>query len=154
MSDAPIEPQDYLYGVKVVQIEDLRIARGLTRRPKSSCRHRQTAYDPHERRIWCSDCETEVDPFDAFVMIVEFFDVAVKKLERREAALQEVEAFRVRSRAAKTMDKYWRSINSAPCCPHCRAGILPEDVADKRLLTVDKKRELERRRFAEKSKNS
>lgn len=31
MSDAPIDPQDY--GVKVVQIDDLRVARGLTRRP-------------------------------------------------------------------------------------------------------------------------
>lgn len=34
MSDAPIEPHEYLYGVKVVQIEDLRVARGLTRRPR------------------------------------------------------------------------------------------------------------------------
>uniref|UniRef100_A0AAU8GSA2 Uncharacterized protein n=1 Tax=Pseudomonas phage PACT201 TaxID=3230130 RepID=A0AAU8GSA2_9VIRU len=33
MSDAPIEPHEYLYGVKVVQIEDLRVARGLTRQP-------------------------------------------------------------------------------------------------------------------------
>lgn len=42
---APIEPQDYLYGTKVVQIEDLRVARGMTRRPVSSCRHRKLVYD-------------------------------------------------------------------------------------------------------------
>lgn len=51
MSNAPIEPHEYLYGVKVVQIEDLRVARGLTRRPVSSCRHRKMVYDDKERRI-------------------------------------------------------------------------------------------------------
>lgn len=129
MSEAPIEPQDYLYGVKVVQIEDLRVARGMTRRPASSCRHKKLVYDEKERRVWCSDCEAEVEPFDAFVGIVEVFSGGMSSLQRRRRELDEAEKFQLRSRAAKVMDEAWRSTKMAPLCPHCNTAILPEDVA-------------------------
>lgn len=130
MSDAPIEPHEYLYGVKVVQIEDLRVARGLTRRPLSSCKHKNLVYDDKERRIWCSDCETEVEPFDAFMQLVGVFSSAKSKIDRRMQELAEAEKFAMRSRAAKRMDEYWRSQTMAPLCPHCNGAILPEDVVN------------------------
>lgn len=130
MSDAPIEPKEYLRGVKVVQIEDLRVARGLTRRPQSSCAHRQLVYDDKERRVWCSDCESEVEPFDAFIGLVQRLDGHIKNLKRREQAVKTAEAFALRSRAAKVIDEAWRSTKMAPLCPHCMTAILPEDVVD------------------------
>lgn len=128
MSDAPIEPQEYIYGPKVIQIEDLRVARGLTRRPLSSCRHKQLVYDDKERRVWCSDCESEIEPFDAFQMLCEVYGAGLNSLARRRRELAEAEAFQIRSRAAKVMDEAWRSTKMAPLCPHCMTGILPEDV--------------------------
>ncbi|MNQ82482.1 hypothetical protein D3C85_975330 [compost metagenome] len=147
MSDAPIEPQEYLYGVKVVQIEDLRVARGMTRRPASSCRHKKLVYDEKERRVWCSDCEAEVEPFDAFVGIVEVFSGGMSQLQRRRRELDEAEKFQLRSRAAKVMDEAWRSTKMAPLCPHCNTAILPEDVAggvastSKALVAAARKRQ-------------
>ncbi|MGY2286843.1 hypothetical protein [Pseudomonas gingeri] len=129
MSDAPIEPQEYLYGVKVVQIEDLRVARGMTRRPASTCRHKKLVYDDKERRIWCSDCEAEVEAFDALIGIVEVFSAGMSSLKRRRSELDEAEKFQIRSRAAKVMDGAWRSTKMAPLRPHCNTAILPEDVA-------------------------
>lgn len=129
MSDAPIEPHDYLFGPKVVQIEDLRVARGLTRRPAASCRHRQLVYDDNERRVWCQDCESQVEPFDAFIQVCGVFQKAKADIDRRRKLLSEAESFQIRSRAAKVMDEVWRSKNMAPLCPHCNAAILPEDVA-------------------------
>lgn len=129
MSDTPIESHDYLHGVKVVQIEDLRVARGLTRRPHSSCRHKSLTYDDKERRVWCGDCETEVEPFDAFMGLVEVMDGHVKTLKRREQAVKDAESHALRSRAAKVIDQEWRKTTMAPLCPHCMAAILPEDVA-------------------------
>lgn len=128
MSDVPIEPQDWAYGVKVVQIEDLRVARGLTRRPATSCRHKRMVYDDKERRIWCSDCESEVEPFDAFLGLVEVFSAGTSRINRRAAELAEAESFQIRSRAAKVIDQAWRSTTMAPLCPHCSVAILPEDV--------------------------
>lgn len=112
-----------------MQIDDLRIARGLTRRPATTCRHRHMTYDERERRVWCRDCETEVEPFDAFVSLVEVWERGHAGLARREAAIAEAEAHTVRSRAAKVMDAAWRSRTTAPLCPHCKEALLPEDVA-------------------------
>lgn len=143
----PIEPQEYLGGVKVVDIGDIRVARGMTRRPVSSCRHHGLRYDPHERRVWCADCETDVEPFDAFVKLVEHFDAAAKMAKRLLDEATEAQAFAVRSIAAKEMDRHWRSRNMVPACPHCHAGLWPEDV--KRMGAVGKEYDSARRRRAQ-----
>lgn len=123
----PIVPQDYLSGVKVVDIGDIRVARGMSRRPVSSCQHRQLHYDTAERRIWCADCETDVEPFDAFKMLVEHFHSAEEKLERRAQEIKAAEDHALISIAAKEIDKAWRSRKMVPACPHCRAPLFPED---------------------------
>lgn len=130
MSDKPIDPQDYCVGLKVVDIGDIRVARGETRRPRSTCRHRHMVYDNKERRIWCSDCETEVEPFDAFMLLAEQMDGHIKRLQRREQEVSEAEQFAARSRAAKKLDSYWRGRSLVPLCPHCSEALLPEDVVN------------------------
>ncbi|WP_110647588.1 hypothetical protein [Salinicola peritrichatus] len=130
MSDVPIDPQDFTGGLKVVDIGDLRVARGWSRRPAVTCRHLNMTYDDKERRIWCSDCETEVEPYDAFKVVCENIDTATKRLKRREASLKEAEQFALRSRAAKVMDGFWRGRSLAPLCPHCNEALLPEDVVN------------------------
>lgn len=105
------------------------------------------AYDDKERRIWCSDCEMEVEPFDAFMYLVEVFDGGLKDLNRRRRELHEAEQFALRSRAARVMDEAWRSTKMAPLCPHCNAAILPEDVvkgvamASKQLIIARRKKQ-------------
>lgn len=126
----PIVPQDYLSGVKVVDIGDLRVARGMSRRPVSVCKHHQLVYDRQERRIWCEECETDIEPFDAFTMLVEHFHSAEVKHDERERRIQEAEEHSLLSRAAKVVDEAWRSRRMAPCCPHCRGALLPEDFAN------------------------
>lgn len=127
MANEPIEELNYLAGLKVVNIGDIRVARGMTRRPVSVCNHRQLAYDPHERRIWCKDCETDVDPFDAFVSLAEQFNSAITALAARETRVAEAETFQLRSLAAKAIDQAWRSHTMVPACPSCGAGLFPED---------------------------
>ena len=123
----PIEPLDYIGGVKVVDIGDLRVARGKTRRPFSVCRHRQLRYDTAERRIWCADCETDVESFDAFVSLVEQFNKAVNDIKDRQEKLTSAEEFKARTLAGKALDIAWRSRNMVPACPHCGNGLFPED---------------------------
>ena len=122
----PIEPGDYISGVKVVDFGDLRVARGMSRRPFIMCAHRGMVYDQKERRIWCRDCETDVEPFDAFILLVENMSEAVHKIERDRAMLDEALSFSVISVAAKTIDQAWRSRNMVPACPTCGHGLFPE----------------------------
>lgn len=132
MSNRPIEPVNWSAGVKVVDIGDIRVSRGQTRVPGKSCRHRNVSYDQSERRVYCMDCERDIDGFDAFLMLVECHHSAVAKVERRSQELQEAEQFQARSRAAKHLDKYWRGRTQVPNCPHCGEGLLPEDVLNSR----------------------
>ena len=125
----PIEPRDYLHGINVVDIGDLRVARGKTRREHSACRHLRLNYDEEERRIYCSDCESDVEPFDAFMTVVHSWRAMTGKLEARRKSIEEAEQFTLISRAAKELDKVWRKRRQVPCCPSCTAGLLPEDFA-------------------------
>lgn len=130
MSDKPappIEPQNFLGGVTVIDIGDVRVARGLSRRHHSSCPHRRLVYDNAERRIWCRDCERDVEAFDAFKTLVEPYSAAIEDLNRRQKAMEESEAFKVRTLAGKAMDEAWRSHKMVPSCPHCHNGLFPED---------------------------
>lgn len=127
MTDEPIVGQEYIMGVTVVDIGDLRVARGKTRRPFSSCRHASMVYDSSERRIWCKDCEKDVDAFDAFVGLVEQYNFAYKHINDRLKKLDEAEKFQLRSIAAKTIDEAWRSKKMVPACPTCKNGLFPED---------------------------
>lgn len=125
MKTPPIEPLQ-LPGT-VVNIGDIRVARGLTRRPQSTCKHRHMAYDPQERRIYCYHCEQEIEPFDAFVALSEQWKNAFEALESRREELRELREFEPRRRATKEMDRAWRSRNMVPACPHCHHGLFPED---------------------------
>lgn len=137
---APIQSLEFLAGVKVIDIGDLRVARGRTRREYSTCKHLSLTYDMTERRVWCKDCETEVEPFDAFMGLIEWHSAVEARIER----YREAEKHTLISRAAKAMDKAWRSRDYAPQCPHCHAAILPEDVANG-VASVNKEMEVRRR---------
>lgn len=130
MGSPPIEPQEYLSGVTVVDIGDLRVARGLTRRPASSCRHAHLHYDKSERRIWCRDCEQDVEAFDAFELLVAQYNRAYQDMERRQKELYEAEKFQTRTLAARALDAAWRKRKMVPACPMCKAGLFPEDFAN------------------------
>ena len=151
MSDHPIEPQDYVYGVKVVDIGDARVERGMTRRNASSCKHIRVVYDSSERRVFCKDCEKGVDPFDAFLMIVERFAAADANIKRATDQANKALQSSIISRAAQSMDKAWRRKNTTPACPHCREALLPEDFAAGVKTSVSK--ELARRKRAKRQSN-
>lgn len=125
--DPPIEPLEYLAGVKVVDIGDIRVARGMSRRPSSSCKHHSLRYDTQERRIWCADCERDIEGYDAFVLLTERFHTAATRLEEREEKVRSAESHAVRSLATKHLDEVWRGRTMVPTCPVCGNGLFPED---------------------------
>ena len=145
MSHEPIEPKGFLYGATVVDIGDMRVSRGITRRPVSKCAHVNLVYDSTERRIWCSDCERDMDPFDAFESLVSRWNEALVGLKSRAAEVADAERRSLRRRAAKVMDEAWSSRSMAPTCPHCDKAILPEDVV-RGVGMVNVEMELRRRK--------
>lgn len=124
MDKPPIEELNYV-GADVLKIGDIRIARGMTRRPRTTCTHERTTYDVEERRVWCSDCESEVEPFDAFHLIVRRLTEFQEALRRRLDELERAEAKALTLIAAKNLEREWRSRTTVPACPHCREALFP-----------------------------
>lgn len=127
--DPPIVEQAFLSGMKVVHIGDIRVARGLSRRPFETCSHRNLVFDRAERRVWCKDCEKNVDAFDAFCGITEQYTDALDDLKRQHKELEEAKTHALHLIACKNLEKEWRGKTMAIACPHCRGGLLPEDFS-------------------------
>lgn len=143
--DPPIIEREYITGVKVVDIGDLRVARGKSRRPRTTCKHNRLVYDENERRIWCKDCESDVEPFDAFIGLVENFFYKESDLRSRQAKLEELENYNIRRIAAKNLEAVWNKKRVLPACPHCRRGLMPDDFRDGAILKTGKQFELAKR---------
>lgn len=144
-NDPPIVEQEFVAGVRVVDIGDYRVARGMTRRAFTTCPHHRMVYDNQERRIWCKDCEKDVEGFDAFELLAKSFSRQTAILKAREEKVKEAEAHSIISLAAKVIDKAWRKKKMVPCCPHCQEGLFPEDFKDGAAF-VSKSYELEKQR--------
>lgn len=126
--DPPIDETDFTFGGgRVVDFGDLRVARGKSRRAYSICQHLRLMYDATERRIWCKDCERDVDAFEAFTGIAEHFRVAESRIARIKAEALEAQNHALHLIAARNLEAVWRGRKMAPTCPHCTRGLLPDD---------------------------
>ncbi len=139
-NDTPIEEREYSHGINVVNIEDIRIARGVAKYDKPNCRHKNLVYSQDERRVFCTDCKSTVDNFDAFMNLVNVFSAAKNRCDKKEAELNDALKYNIRRVATKKIDEAWLSHTTVPCCPHCHTGLLPEDVMN---ITRYKSKEME-----------
>ena len=125
MKDAPIEELEYVVR-QVIDFGDIRVARGMSRRPVANCQHAQLRYDLQERRVWCQDCETTVESFDAFMVLVRNFQAVVSAADKMLREAKEAKAAVIHRIAAREVESIWRH-KMAVTCPHCSRGILPSD---------------------------
>jgi hypothetical protein len=108
---------------KVIQFSDLELRRRHTRR--SLCLHRKLMFDPNEQTVECIECKDFISPFRAFLLLVERHESALSHL-KMERQSDVSDSNRPLLRATRRVDESWRS-KMVPTCPHCHAGILPED---------------------------
>jgi hypothetical protein len=149
MADVPLEPMADagMYHHTVVDLAEYRVQLGRTPRHAKTCLHSNLVYSREERRVWCRDCERTINPFDAFAGIVGRFTDLMADVQFRQRKADEAMAATARQRATKALDSIWASNGQmAPCCPHCRRGLLPEDFAGGASAAVSRELERARRR--------
>lgn len=140
--DAPIEEQAFIVP-QVIDFGDIRVARGLSRRPYNACNHTNLTYDTAERRVWCVDCRSTLEGFDAFMTMVGYFQrLEAHARQKLDEAVKARDAV-VHRIGAKALEGVWRG-KMAACCPHCQRGILPEDA--ERMAAISREIEIARRR--------
>lgn len=146
MSEPPLEPLEPTgrWDSPVIDFAGYKARIGRTPYREKLCKHKSVLYSPSERRIWCNDCNSGVEPFDAFITIAEHFvEIARESRADRRRASDALSAVITR-RAAKELDSTWGR-GMAPCCPHCRRGLLPHDFANGAAAAMSKEIEIARR---------
>lgn len=121
----PEDPDGQL-SAPVVDLAGIRLRRGFSA-GGILCLHRRLTYSTQERRVWCEDCKRSVDSFDAFMLLTRGFEAMVRDAQRLQRAAQEAHDAKLHLIAAREVEGIWRG-RRAVKCPHCRRGILPEDV--------------------------
>ena len=92
---------------------------------KDKCPHKQMCYDDNGHIVTCQDCKKQIDPYWAFMSIVQRYAEFAEKLNHRENAVLESEKKNLTLKAAQAVEHAWRSRKMVPTCPHCRMAILP-----------------------------
>jgi hypothetical protein len=126
----------------IIQIDKV----NLKRIHKDICKHEHLYYDPMARHIECEDCGRFIEPFDAFMILVDYHRRGADILLSRQSELKELEEKSGKNllKATRTLDSVWRS-KMLPTCPHCKEAIAPEDGFGR--FNVNRKMEMERRKF-------
>jgi hypothetical protein len=129
----------------VIDLDGIRIARGLPKRSSQFCPHRNMTYCDEERRVWCKDCQRTLDGYDAFKGLVSVFGQMERSIRRKTEAADQAMKATIHRRATKAIDKAWSGREMAICCPHCRGGLLPEDFSDGVRAQCSREYEMARR---------
>lgn len=132
-NDAPIDELNYLR-CQIIDIGDLRVARGKARYEFAGCSHRRLTYDSDERRVWCTECEKTLPAFDAFMVVIRDYQGWFNNLTDRQAKIEEMEKTQLHLRGARAIEKSWMG-RRAPRCK-CGAAMLPEDFQSGRFPEV------------------
>lgn len=132
-SIGPLEPLEAggQWDNPVVDLAGYRVRAGRTpyKAEKDQCKHTKVIYSISERRVWCEACNSPVDSFDALMTVVRHFEEMEREARRRIYKADEGARAVIVRRAAKEIDRLWGR-KMAPCCPHCRRGLMPHDFAD------------------------
>lgn len=143
MSESPLEETANLS--TVIDLAEVRIARGETSAKERVCEHRNILYSTNERRIWCKDCQRTIDGFDGFLIFAKNFTAMMADAENKVSAANAALAHATRLRATKQLDRIWSGNVMAVGCPHCKGGLLPEDFANGATSAWSRELEMARR---------
>ena len=124
MIDDPLLPLGEL-----IDLAGVRIQRGMTSHAATKCKHMNIRFceDRGDRRVWCVDCQSNIDPFDALAMIALHLQRMLDSAHSMRAEAQKALGATARLRATKVLDRAWSGNVMAVACPHCKNGLLPED---------------------------
>lgn len=109
----------------VVKIADLQFSRKAW--SAKECPHKNISLDRHGGSVKCLDCNDSLSPFWVLSELVAKHEAALLYLERAKKEVSELQEKNLSLKAAKIVEKAWRSKTMVPTCPHCTKAIFPTD---------------------------
>jgi len=103
-------------------------------RPKSKrikddrCEHKKLILNQHGNYVECETCGKQVSTFWALELFVDIFEDAWSEIVNERKRIIELSKEKQYLRVLNEVNRAWRGKDKmAVCCPHCDAGILPQD---------------------------
>lgn len=101
--------------------------RGQRLTPDARCEHRHLTLDDHGEIVTCEDCKQQVSAYWALHRMAAMWGNHAQQVRNAVAKVHEDQKATFHLKAAKVVERAWRNRKTVPICPHCKAGILPED---------------------------
>lgn len=101
--------------------------RGQRVAPDTRCEHKHLTLDDNGEIVTCEDCQKQVSSFWALRRMASMWGNHAQQVRRAVEKVHEDQRTTFHLRAAKVVERAWRHRKTVPLCPHCKAGILPED---------------------------
>ena len=95
-------------------------------KPKE-CRHARLEVDDNNRRIACLDCEREIDPFEAILVLADKTSEWQTRWDAMRKDWRNLAQYVPRLLAVRELESMW-SGNRLPLCPHCKQGVTAEGL--------------------------
>jgi hypothetical protein len=109
------------------------------------CWHKRLTLNQQGNLVECRDCGKQVSAFWALQRFVDIWKNEWEKIQNAKEQLAKLSEEKQYLRVLNEVNQAWRGKNKmAICCPHCEAGILPEDNFGK--SQINPKLELARRK--------
>ncbi len=139
---------------KVINFADMAFKlRGTRLFSDDRCEHSKVTLDDNGGIVTCDTCGKQLDAYLTLRRMCEKWDSHRRELDSyRERVIEEAKGS-VILRAARRVEKAWRSRTMAPTCPHCHKAILPEDGFGQ-SGSVNLQMERERRAFKKRQSES
>lgn len=93
----------------------------------AECQHTHVTLDATGEVVTCDKCARQLSAFWVLGRVVDQWAVHAKKADFRAKDLADKLEKNVGLLAAQRVEKAWRSHTMVPSCPHCYAGIFPQD---------------------------
>jgi len=95
--------------------------------PDARCEHKHLTLDDNGEIVTCEDCKQQVNAYWALHRMALMWGNHAQQVRRVVAQVHEDQKATFHLRAAKVVERAWQRRKSVPICPHCKAGIFPED---------------------------
>lgn len=138
---------------EVIEFGNLKLRRAerATRSTQDQCKHYHMTLDDNGDIVTCDDCGKQLSAYWALRLLTDQYQEAWRKVSARGERIQQEAKESLHLRAARRVEKAWRSRTMVPTCPHCHEAIFPEDGLGGSAIN---KRMAEARREAAKAQKS
>lgn len=91
------------------------------------CRHAKLVVDTVNRRVECADCNREIEPFQAVLLLADRASEYQQTYDAMQRRHRDLAGWVPHLRVVRELESMWCG-KRLPLCPHCKKGVTAEGL--------------------------